>query len=62
MVTKQIQKDVSGKRKITAVAEVAGLRDLLWVALKRDPCDHDQQVDILLYELAKREQTSNMQF
>ena len=49
------QKVVSDKRKFAAVAEVAGLRDLLWDALKHDPCDHDQQVDILLYELAKRE-------
>jgi len=56
------QKDVSHERKFTAVAEVVGLRDLLWVALKRDPCDHDQQVDMLLYELAKREQTSNIEF
>ena len=62
VVTQQILKDVSGKRKATAVAEVECLRDLLCAALKRDPCDHDQQVDILLYELAKREQTSNMQF
>ena len=42
-----------------AAGEVAGLRDLLLDALKgdpSDPCDHDQQVDILLHKLAQQEQ------
>jgi len=36
-----------------AAHEAAGLRDLLLDALTGGPCDHDQQVDILLHKLAQ---------